>query len=293
VAIGAAVVVLAALAAVVLAGTNDDREAASRPGSSPVATPVAPNDAGCSRRDMSDRPFRAGAETGPIAGTDPLAGRICAYDQGHLVGSHRLSAGEAAELAAAVRAGPDGIGPEGLGCPDGYDYLDGPLEPHFTAHLSYAEEARTDLWVYGNVCTPSGVVNNVGRFVRVAPRLADLLGRLVRTPRPFPVTDPSLPPGPVPTGPMTDGECPDGITREQPFAHETARQAKLRLGAPVFATYPDARWRGAGLLGGQLEEAVVRADGSRVARFVTQRLPGHRWWSLRTSEMCVTSAAGR
>jgi hypothetical protein len=186
-----------------------------------------------------------------------------------------------------VRGGPDGIGPEGLGCPrDAYDYPDGPREPHFTAHLTYPDEAPTDLWVYGNVCTPSGVVNGVGRFLRLGPDLPGLLGRLVRTPEPFPVTDPSLPPGPVPGGPMTDVECPDGVTHGRPGAHETARAGILRLARPVFAAYPDARQAGAGWQVDRDEIALVRADGSRVGRFVIEHIAGHRWRSVTVAELC-------
>jgi hypothetical protein len=293
----AALVALALGAGVVLlvrAGTDEPADAAdassSAAATSSAASSSAPTDsdpAGCAGRDLSDRRFRAGAETGPIAGRAPVAGRVCAYDKGQLVGSRALSTDQAVELADAVRGGADGVGPEGRGCPPmSYDYTEGPREPHFTAHLTYADKAPTDLWVYGNVCTPSGVVNNVGRFLQLGPDLPALLGGLVRTPTPFPVTDASLPPGPVATGPMTVGECPDGVRTSRSRAHETARNAMLRLAAPMFASHPGARWAYAGIQDGIDEQAVVTADGSRVARFVANRLPGHRWLSVTVAETC-------
>ena len=275
---------LAAVAVVLLLTVPSNEPTRARAAARSTATPV--DSAGCPRQDGSERPPGGVSPSAPIVGNAPDGGRLCAYDRATLVGSHALSAAEAVELADAVRAGERGFGPEGRGCPGGYDYTGAGLEPHFTAHLTYPAEGPTDVWVFGNVCLPSGVTNSLGGARRLGPDLPSLLARLVRTPTPFPVTDASLPPGPVATGPMTVGECPDGVRTSRSRAHETARNAMLRLAAPMFASHPGARWAYAGIQDGIDEQAVVTADGSRVARFVANRLPGHRWLSVTVAETC-------
>lgn len=291
VALLAAVVVAAVLVTttVVMArGTDDPGE---RPGRRPgeraaagtaggTATVQALGSAGCPQQDLSERPRRSAAQTGPITGSDPRRGRVCAYDKGRLVGSRRLTPELAVRFATAVRAGPDGVGPGGLGCPAGYDYPEAYAEPHFTAELTYAGEDPTDLWMFGNVCLPSGVANQHGRFLWLSDRLTDLLGRLVRTPEPFPLTDLTLRPGAVPTGPLTPVECPDGVIDGLPRwygAIPSARAYGHRLAtltAPVRRAHPEARLDSAGFVGNVAESAWLLADGRRVGRIVVARLAG-------------------
>jgi hypothetical protein len=131
---------------------------------------------GCALQDLQDRPH--GVSRARLVTGTPTGGALCAYDQGWIVTTHALTGSQAVTLGKLVDAAPRGFGAPGPSCPDGYDYLDGYAEPHWTATLHGATTGAR-LWVYGGVCTPAAVSNEDASFAALTPELRQGLGRLM------------------------------------------------------------------------------------------------------------------
>ena len=253
-----------------------------------------PDAAGCAPQDLADRPSGSSLSTDPIVGGTVDGGQVCAYVRGQLVGGHRLTATQATALAGAANAAPNGVGPEGLGCPVSYDYMDGYAEPHWTVRLGHGRGVPTDLWVYGNVCHMSAVSDGNARFVRLTEQVTSLLTTYVPDSRHFPAADLTAPPGPVPSGRLTDAECPDGIVTSQPdwfggepVAANPTRRA-IRMSRPLMRAFPRATLRFAGRTETTEEQSWVLPSGRRVGWFAFERVAVGKW-SLHDWQYCSWS----
>jgi hypothetical protein len=131
---------------------------------------------GCALKDLQDRP--AGNSLPPLIRGALTGGTLCAYDQGWIVASHRLTQSEAVTLGQVADAAPRGAGASGPLCPVSYDDPDSYAEPHWTATLRGAT-IGSHLWIYGGVCVPAAISNEDATLSALTPELVLELGRLM------------------------------------------------------------------------------------------------------------------